>query len=540
MRLSLALLAGLLVPACDTSESATPPVAGNLKDGLATGAPVVAPPIVKKPLDTKPLPALEREPATTESAKRGAIAGTGTGKALRSLGFGGLGIDTPTGVAVAANGDIYLCGHFDGEIDAGPAGTIVATPPPPPDPKAKKKAEATTDAYLAKITPDGKLAWIQRWGGRRDDVARAVAVRGNTIVVVGNFTDQLVIGEAATEDNAKQNPAANSDDMYVAAFDPTGKSLWVYTAGGSDSDGANAVAAAPDGGWYVGGSFMRIASFDKARTEYKSKGGTDAVLLKLSKDGDLEWLKQFGGAYNDTILHLAVDAQGSVYAQGHFKDKSNWGGTDLIAAGGSDNDIVLAKYDLNGDHVWSKRFGNAFNDVAGGLTVDRAGNTTMVGSFDKSVSFGEGDEHISNGEADIFIARFDGNGKLDWAKTYGADREDVGWGVAADATGATVMTGWFQAKVDFGKTTLGPVESKGNKDVFALKHDVKGNLVWVQTWGDKDYDQGRAIALDPKGHAVVAGLYRFTMSIASPALESIRAADDRIPKPDTFVVWLDR
>jgi hypothetical protein len=172
--------------------------------------------------------------------------------------------------------------------------------------------------------------------------------------------------------------------------------------------------------------------------------------------------------------------------------------------------------------------------------VDPAGFVTMVGSFDKSVSFGEGDDHVSNGEADIFIARFDTEGKLQWARTYGADREDVGWGIAADAAGNTVMTGWFQGTLELGRTTMPTAKSAGNKDVFAIKHDAGGNIVWAQTWGDKDHDQGRAVAIDPKGGVIVAGLYRFALGAVTPALESKRDPEDRIPKPDAFVLRLER
>jgi hypothetical protein len=268
------------------------------------------------------------------------------------------------------------------------------------------------------------------------------------------------------------------------------------------------------------------------------------MLIKLADNGDLEWVKQFGGRYNDTISHLAVDARGNIYVQGVFRDTADWGGKPLTAHGGSDNDIVLAKYDVNGDHVWSQGFGNAFNDVAGGLTVDPAGNITMVGSFDKSVSFGPGDDHTSAGEADAFVARYTTDGKLTWARTWGADREDIAFGVAADAAGNTVTVGWFQGSVDFGK---GALVSKGtNKDVFALKLDPAGNLVWAQRWGDRDHDQGRGVAIDDKGAAIVVGIFRFTLELggtgaASPApLESVRADGDRIPKPDAFVIKLDR
>ncbi|HEY0480896.1 MAG TPA: SBBP repeat-containing protein [Kofleriaceae bacterium] len=510
----LALAAALI--AC----LAAAPLAGCKRDEPPAPAPSAAPrPQVKRAIDKAPLPAL--------AANRAGA----TGKPLWGLSFGGLGIDSPRAIAVAPGGDSYVAGYFDGEIDFGPAGKRRATPDlkdlkdlkGPKDPK-----KAGSDAFVVRIDPAGKIVWARTFGAGRDDVANGVAVRGDRVVVVGQFLDGLDLGEL-------KHGAAGSDDMFAVAFDLHGEPQWLWAAGGIDSDGANTVAATPDGGWIIGGSFSRTLEVQGA--VLVSRGGTDAILVKLAATGELEWVKQFGGRYNDTISHVAVDARGNLYIQGVFRDTADWGGAPLTAHGGSDNDVVLAKYDANGDHLWSAGFGNAFNDVAGGLTVDPAGNATMVGSFDKSVSFGSGDDHTSLGEADAFVARFTTEGKLVWARSYGAEREDIAFGVAADAAGNTVTIGWFQGSVDFGS---GAQVSKGNKDVFALKLDPAGGLVWVRTWGDHDHDQGRAVAVDDSGSAIVVGLYRFTLGIVSPALESVRAEGDRVPKPDAFVIKLDR
>lgn len=505
--ISLAPTIALGLVACGQGKPQETGSAGSAGSAAVTEAR----PVAKKPVDTKPLPPLAKDP------------GGATGKPLRSVGFGGLGVDAARAIAVAPTGDAYVVGYFDREGDFGPAGKIKAAG----DQTVKK--DPPSDGYIVKVGADGKLAWARTFGGDHGEVANSVAVRGDRIAVVGTFADEIKLGEIAKQ-------AKGSDDVFVAALDPSGAARWIWQAGGKDSDGAHSVAAMPDGGWVVGGSYTSTATF--GTVELKSKGGTDAFLLKLDAAGNLEWVKSFGGRYPDRIKHVGVDGQGNIYVQGEFRDAADWGGEKLTAAGGADFDIVLAKYDLNGDHKWSKRFGSQFDEHAGGLAVDPAGNVTITGAFRKQISFGDGDDHVSLGEDDIYVARFDTTGKLAWARTYGSERDDSGGGVAADAAGNTVLTGWFQSLVDFGK---GPVRSKNNnKDVFALKLDPQGALTWVQTWGDKDHDQGRGIAIDDKGASYVVGLYRFQLSAAEPPLESARATDDRAPEPDTFVVKLDR
>ena len=496
---SIPVVLVLLAPACqrhDKAPKATPAPSATTTEN--------APTAVRQAVPTKPLPPLAAEQ------------GGATGKALWEVGWGGLGIDAPRGLAVGKDGSVYVAGYFDGETDFGA-------------PVGKRASAGMADGFVSKLGPDGKLQWAQTFGAKRDDTANAIAVRGDTVVVAGNFDDELKIG---TFDNKSQG----SDDLFVAAFDTKGNPQWLWTLGGIDSDGANAIAPTPDGGWIVGGSFSR--TIELGAIKLVSKGGTDALLVKLASNGQLQWVKQFGGAYSDAILGVAADADGNIYVQGVFKDVSDWGGAPLKAGGGSDNDVVLAKYDINGDHIWSKRFGNAFNDVAGGVAVDRAGHVVMTGSFDREASFGPGDDHTSIGESDIFVARYDTDGKLDWAKTYGSEREDIGWGIATDAAGNVLVTGWFQNTVDFGK---GALTSAGNKDVFALKLEpTKGETVWARSWGDHDHDQGRAAAVDPEGNPIFAGIYRFSIDLVAPPLSSARAPGDRIPKPDVFVVKLAR
>ena len=505
---SLVLALGVL--GCSSKKEAAPP-------------PKEAPKVIKKPVDRAPLPPLAADP------------GGATGKPIWATGFGGLGLEVVRAVATDKDNSVYVVGYFDGETDLGPAGkhrsTVAELKPDTASAKASMNKDPS-DAFVVKLDASGKIAWGQTFGGGRSDDAKGVAVSGDNVVVVGNFADDIKIGEFA-------HKAVNSDDLFVVEFNTRGEVQWLWTAGGFDSDGANCVAATPDGGWIVGGSFFGDAEFGKFPV--KSKGGSDAVLIKLGGGGEVEWVKTFGGRYNDSIHHVGVDARGDIYIQGVFRDVADFGGKKpVVSVGGVGDDIVVAKYDLNGDHLWSNGFGSKDEDAALGLAVDPAGHVTVVGSFDKSITFGPNDttQHLSLGESDVYVTRFDPNGKFEWTRTYGGEREDGASGIAVDRSGNVTVTGWFVGTVDFGK---GMLTSNGqNKDVFVIKLDPTGASVWSQAFGDHDHDQGRAVAIDDKGNPIIAGLYRFALALVSPPLESNHAPDDKAPKPDVFVVKLER
>ncbi|MEZ4360727.1 MAG: hypothetical protein R3B48_11140 [Kofleriaceae bacterium] len=489
----------LVVLACSSNKR---------KEAPPTPAPRPASEVAEAPPPATPLIPLAADP------------GGATGNARWTLALGGAGVDAPRAVATEPGGAALLAGLFSGEATFGSLGA--------------RAAAGKTDAVVVRVDERGAPSWVVPIGGAGEDVANGVAILGDRILAVGSFSDKIAIA-SSDGDAPLVSKAEGSDDLFAACLDRRGVPQWLWRAGGRDSDGANTVAAVADG-WIIGGSFSGTAQF--GATELVSRGRTDAVLLKLDTDGNLVWIKQFGGRYADAIWRVAADPAGDLLVQGVFADVSEWGGGPLKAGGGSDNDVVLAKYDHAGNHRWSQRFGNAFNEVAGGLAVDPAGFVTMTGSFDLKIDFGDG-EVSSLGESDIFVARFAPDGKLVWKHTFGDKREDIGFGVAADAAGNVVVSGWFEGTVDFGG---GPRTSSGNRDVFLLKLAPDGRHVWSTSFGARDHDQARALAMDDQARPVLAGIFRFDVAVAPSAseLHSTRAPDDKAPPPDIFLAAFER
>ena len=429
------------------------------------------------------------------------------GKALWSHRLGGPGKDAVRSVAIDAAGNVAVTGYFSSGADFGDQETV----------EAKK-----VDAFVSKYNPDGTRAWTATFGGTGEDVGNGVVfdASGN-LFVVGLFTDAMDIGEHKLK-------GQGSDDVFFAKFSPDGKPLWAHMFGGPDSDAANDLAIRPDGRIVVTGSFKRTVNTPSGAM--KSKGNEDIFVLELDPDGGLVWVKQFGEGFRDFGQRIVLDSTGHAIILGQFNGDVSFGGKPLTSIG--NQDLVLFKLDEKGGHVWSKRFGSNFNELGLGLATDPAGNIAITGSFDNEITFG-GDKLASQGESDVFVAKFDAAGEHQWSTAFGAAREDIGYGMGMDKYGNIALGGWFWQSVDFGG---GPLEANGqNKDAFLVKLSAKGEFRWAKRFGDRDHDQLRGVAVNADGKVAAAGIFRFTVDVGTGPLKSAMNAGDKAPPADVFV-----
>jgi hypothetical protein len=186
--------------------------------------------------------------------------------------------------------------------------------------------------------------------------------------------------------------------------------------------------------------------------------------------------QRFGGVIDQLGVGVAVDGSGNVVVTGEFEGTVDFGGGPLTSTGSYD--IFLAKFDEAGNHVWSRRFGDASEQYGMSVTVDVSGNVIVTGRFDGTVDFG-GAALTSAGNWDIFVAKFDEASNHLWSDSYGDESNQSGSGVAVDGSGNVIVTGRFDGTVDFGS---GPLTSAGNWDIFVAKFDEAGNHLWSDSY----------------------------------------------------------
>jgi hypothetical protein len=272
-------------------------------------------------------------------------------------------------------------------------------------------------------------------------------------------------------------------DVFIASLSDTGEPIWSKRFGDGDNDAQwlDDITVDPAGEIFISGHFENAIDFGGG--PLVGAGADDFYVAKLSADGSHLWSQRFGDQDMQLDLQNAIDSEGNIVLVGYFQGVVDFGGGPLVSAGASD--IVIAKLDGNGKHLWSKRFGGADGDGFGEFGVDAEGSILLTGPFKGLLDFGGGVSLESKLSYDVFLVKLSKYGVPLWAKQFGdASNGQVASGLAVDSTGSVVITGFFQGSLDFGDGKQ--LASAGKVNAFAAKFDNDGQAVWSKAWGGKD------------------------------------------------------
>lgn len=166
---------------------------------------------------------------------------------------------------------------------------------------------------------------------------------------------------------------------------------------------------------------------------------------------------------------------------------------------------LLQVLPLNATSPWSAAHGGSGDDSAKAVAVDAAGNSVVVGEFTGTSALGT-NSLPSAGASDIFVARFNSAGVLQWARRFGGLGYDGALAVALDTSGNVFVAGFFERVVDFDATSLTNSSPSSYTDIFVAKLNASGQTIWASPLGmDGFSDTGRGIAVDTAGNVLVAG-----------------------------------
>lgn len=357
---------------------------------------------------------------------------------------------------------------------------------------------------LAPVAEATSHVFSKRFGSTAEQVITSVAVDGGgNVIVTGSFAGTIDFGGGTLT-------SAGGTDIFLAKLDVDGRHVWSWRFGDGQNQAGNGVAVDGAGGVYLTGFFSGTVDFGGGALA--SAGSRDVFVARFDAAGNHVWSERFGDAGTQNGTGLAVDGSGSVVVVGFFVGSIDFGGGTLTSAGLED--AYLAKLGANGNHIWSKSFGDSDVQVVAGVAVDGSGNVIATGSFKGTVSFGGG-ALTSAGSRDVFLARFDSAGNHSWSKRFGDSSNQHGTAVAVDASGNPVITGSFEGSADFGG---GALTSFGLSDIYLAKLDVNGNHVWSKAFGGPVGDEGLGLAVDGSRDVVLTGAFQESVNFGGGVL----------------------
>lgn len=172
--------------------------------------------------------------------------------------------------------------------------------------------------------------------------------------------------------------------------------------------------------------------------------------------------------------------------------------------------------------VWAVGAGGLDIDNGQRIALDGDGNSYVTGRFAGTATFGAGEPNetvlTSDGDADLFLARYDGSGLLVWATRAGGTLFEIGDALALDGAGDVYLTGFFNGISTFGagepnETVL---TSAGEIEIFLARYDGdSGSLVWATQAGGTGFDRGNDLAIDGTGHVYLTGFFSGTATFGA-------------------------
>ena len=292
--------------------------------------------------------------------------------------------------------------------------------------------------------------------------------------------------------------------------------LWAKSNLGATYSEAHAVCTDASGNVCVAG-YCNGSSMTFGSTVIPVDPSNSVFIAKYDQSGNFLWAKCPVGDSDNIIWGVSSDAFGNVYVIGSFTGDSLVFDSDTLrnSSSGGLADIFIAKYDTFGNVVWAKSAEGSDYDRANEICTDIAGNILLTGFFQSSIFIFGTDTLINSstlGYADLFILKLDSFGNVIWAKSAGGALTENANSVCSDVFGNSYIAGYFSSASLVFGTTTLINSGTGN-DIFVAKYDPSGNVLWANSAGGGGDDKALDISANINGGASVTG-YFYSPSIS--------------------------
>ncbi|MCG2611790.1 T9SS type A sorting domain-containing protein [Flavobacterium sp. SM15] len=340
------------------------------------------------------------------------------------------------------------------------------------------------------------ILWEKSFGGKHAELLfDAIPTPDYGFILAGSS----ISGKSGNKTEASQGDL----DYWIWKMDDNGEAKWQKSFGGSDMDMLQSVKLTSDGGFILAGT----SSSNKG--EFKkddSKGYDDFWIIKLDAKGNELWQKTIGGnSLEKNVSIIQCKDGGYLLGGSSSSNKSELMPNQQVDSYGKKDDCRggldywIIKLKPTGEIVWQKTFGGLYDDELKSI-IQTNDEGYLLGGYSNSPESGEKAEK-NNGQGDFWILKLDGEGKQQWQRTLGGDKDDNLAVVLQSQDGNYIVGGSSNS----GATDSKSKSSKNGSDFWIVKLDSKGSTLWQQTYNFGKYDILTSIVENPDGSMLVGG-----------------------------------
>jgi hypothetical protein len=455
------------------------------------------------------------------------------GNFLWAKNMGGFGADFGFAICTDALGNIYTTGEFQGGANADfDPGTGVFN----------FTSAGGGEIFISKLDPQGDFVWAQCISGNNYEDGRSIKVDASgNIYLTGNFAetadfdpssgifnltssggDDIFVYKMSQTSCATPNQPSNisgninvnpsTSETYSVTNDPTATSyIWTLPSGWLGTSTTNSINVTTGST----GGVISVAAQNSCGNSSPSILTISTTIPSGSENHEWTWAKSSGNTFAaQYAMNTVTDTEDNAYVTGHFNSSTLIFGGITLNKVGSGTSIYIAKYNSDGSVAWAKTAGGSNqNSESWDIDIDASNNVYIMGTFSSPTITFESTTltHTGNG-SDIFIAKYDSNGNLIWAKEIDYTSTLFLYDIDVDLNGNIFIGGSFSIDpITIGSTTL---LSNANTHPFIAKFDTNGNALWAKApQNSTSYaNWGTAITSDIYGNVYFTGQYNASSS----------------------------
>lgn len=302
------------------------------------------------------------------------------------------------------------------------------------------------DTYIVKLNSGGDKLWINTIGGTGDEYGYSI--------VEASDGSCFILGVTQSNDLDFGGLKKGNNDIFVTKINNVGQKVWVKSFGGSDQDYGYDIINAHDNGLIIIGDALSndgdFSSFNK---------NVSPFLMKINIDGNIQWISPILSDVSEMVNKVIATKDGGYISVGSvFTDDlgyvTSYHRVHIVL------DLLIRKYNSQGNLIWKKQFGGSKTDEGINLIETKDNDLIIVGETESN---DRDFINLNKGNIDVFAMKLNVNGEKIWVKTFGGSKNEGGPSISLSADGKILIAG-------YSNSTDGDFDGKnmGSSDIFII------------------------------------------------------------------------